>query len=83
MNKTYAIWWHSRYVDEIDRDAPTIGDILSQANETLKDLEKLKHLEEEGKIKVMVSKTLNPIYIQVLDESVEPEVKNNPIVEEL
>jgi len=83
MNKTYVIWWHSRYVDEIDRDAPTIGGILNQASETLKDLEKLKILEDQGKIKVMVTKTLNPIYIEILDESCESEVANNPIVEKI
>lgn len=75
------IWWHSRFVDEIDRESTTIDDILKKANATLSHLEELKLLEKENKIKVKVTKTLNPIYIKVLDDSVEPIVANNPIVE--
>lgn len=82
MSKTYVIWWHTKYIDEIDRDATTIGGIIDKVNETLKDLEKLRILEDEGKIKVNVTGTLNPIYIQILDKSIESEVANNPIVEE-
>ena len=82
MSKTYTIWWHSKYVDEIDRDNITIKDIIESASKTLKYLEKLKPLEEEGKIKIKNTGTLNPIYIQILDKSVELEVANNPIVEE-
>ncbi len=81
MSKAYMIWWHSRFVDEINRDVNTIDDILDKAGKTLKHLEELKQLEKEDKIKVKVTKTLNPIYIQVLDESIESEVANNPIVE--
>ena len=81
MSKDYIIWWHSRYIDEIDRSATTIKEILDKANKTLSHLEKLKVLEEEGKIKVRDTGTLNPIYIQILDKSIEPEVAKNPIVE--
>ena len=81
MSKTYMIWWHSRFVDEINRDVTTIDDILDKAGKTLKHLEELKQFEKEDKIKVEITKTLNPIYIQVLDESIESEVANNPIVE--
>lgn len=81
MSKTYMIWWHSKYVDEIDREATTIEDIVDNVNKTLKDLEKLKVLEKKGKIKVKDTGTINPIYIQILDESIESEVLNNPVVE--
>ena len=82
MSKTYAIWWHTKYVDEIDMDAITIKEILNNANKTLKDLEKLMLLEEAGKIKVKTTCTLNPFYVEIIDKSIESEVKNNPIVEE-
>jgi len=81
MSKTYMIWWHSKYVDEINRTATTIEDILDKASKTLEHLEKLKVLEKKGKIKVKATGTLNPIYIQILDKSIESEVENNPIVE--
>jgi len=81
MQKRYMIWWHSRYVDEISRDATTIGEILDTASKTLKHLEELKLLEDEGKIKVKDTGTLNPLYIEILDESIESDVLNNPIVE--
>jgi hypothetical protein len=81
MSKTYAIWWHSKYVDEIDRDATTIGDISDKVSKTLKHLEKLEVLEKEGKIKVKATSTLNPIYIQILDNSIESKVAKNPLVE--
>ena len=81
MGKTYMIWWHSKYVDEISRDATTIGEILDKADETLKELGKLKILEDAGKIRVKTTGTLNPLYIEILDESVESEVIENPIVE--
>ena len=61
MSKAYMIWWHSRFVDEINRDVNTIDDILDKAGKTLKHLEELKQLEKEDKIKVKVTKTLNPI----------------------
>lgn len=80
MAKKYVIWWHS-YVEEIDRDATTIKDIFDSVSKTLKDLNKLKKLEEEGKIKVRHKGTLNPIFIDIIDPSVEPEIGNNPIVD--
>jgi hypothetical protein len=75
------IWWHSKFVDEINRDTPTIRDIIDKTSRTVKELEKLRLLEDKGKIKVIKTGTLNPIYIQILDESIESEVSNNPIVE--
>lgn len=81
MSKTYMIWWHSRFIDEINRDATTIEDILDKAERTLDQLEGLRKLEKENKIKIKVTKTLNPIYIQILDKSIESEVASNPIVE--
>lgn len=81
MDKTYVIWWHSKFVDEINRDATTIEDIVDKASETLRYLDKLKVLEKKGKIKIKVTGSLNPIYIQILDNSVESEVVNNPLVE--
>ena len=47
----------------------------------MKDLEKLKQLEDTGKIKVKLTGSLNPIYIEIMDPSVESEVTRNPIVE--
>jgi hypothetical protein len=81
MDKTYVIWWHTKFIDEIDRETTTIEDIVENVNKTLKHLNKLKMLEKEGKIKIKVSNTLNPIYIQILDPSVESKVANNPLVE--
>ena len=81
MGKTYQIWWHSKFIDEIDRDSTTIEDILDKASKTLENLEKLKVLESQGKIKVKDTGTLNPFYIEVLDDSVDEEVKNNPLIE--
>jgi len=81
MSKTYQIWWHSRFVDEINREAITIEDIIDKAGKTIKNLEKLKALEKQGKLKVRVSGTLNPFLIDVLDDSIIPEVENNPLVE--
>ena len=75
------IWWHSKFVDEISRDAATIEDIVDKAGKTLDCLEKLRILENQGKIKVKVTGTLNPFYIEVLDESVEEDVKSSPLVE--
>lgn len=83
MSKTYAIWWHSKYVDEIDRNATTIGEISDKVSKTLKHLEKLGVLEKEGKITVKATSTLNPIYIQILDSSIESKVARNPLVEVL
>ena len=81
MSKTYMIWWHSQFVDEINRDATTIEDIVDKASKTLENLGKLIEFEKEGKLKVKVTGTLNPIYIEILDESIEPEVASNPTVE--
>lgn len=81
MSKTYVIWWHSKYVDEIDRDTTTIEDVSDKVSKTLESLEKLKELENQNKIKVKVTHTLNPIYIQILDKSIESQVANNPLVE--
>ena len=81
MSKNYVIWWHTKYVDELDRSAITIEEIVDNVGKTLKDLEKLKILEKAGKIKVKPTGTLNPIYIQILDDSIESEVVNNPIIE--
>jgi hypothetical protein len=81
MAKTYMIWWHSKYIDEINREATTIAEIVDKMHKTMKDLEKLKRLEAAGKIKVKLTGSLNPIYIEIVDPSVEPEVARNPIVE--
>ena len=81
MDKTYVIWWHTKFIDEIDRETTTIEDIVNNVNKTLKHLNKLKTLEKEGKIKIKVTNTLNPVYIQILDPSVESKVANNPLVE--
>jgi hypothetical protein len=81
MNKNYMIWWHSKFIDEINRDATTIKDIFDKADKTLEQLKQLKKLEYEGKIKVKNTGTLNPIYIEILDQSIESEVANNPLIE--
>jgi hypothetical protein len=80
MTKKYVIWWHS-YVEEINRDATTIKEVSDSVSKTLKDLNKLKELEQKGKIKVRHIGTLNPLYIDILDSSVEPEIANNPLVD--
>ena len=80
MGKKYMIWWHS-YLNEINKDATTIKEVTNSVNKTLKSLEKLKILEEQGKIKVKHIGTLNPLFIDILDKSVEKEVANNPIVD--
>jgi len=81
MAKTYMIWWHSKYIDEINREATTIAEIVDKMHKTMRDLEKLKQLEDAGKIKVKLTGSLNPIYIEITDPSVESEVARNPIVE--
>ena len=81
MAKNYMIWWHSKYIDEINREATTIAEIVDKMHKTMKDLEKLKQLEAMGKIKVKLTGSLNPIYIELVDPSVESEVARNPIVE--
>jgi len=80
MSKKYVIWWHN-YVEEINREATTIKEISDSVTKTLKDLNKLKELEQKGKIKVRHVGTLNPLFIDILDPSVESEVANNPIVD--
>lgn len=74
------IWWHS-YVDDINREATTIKEVSNSVSKTLEELNKLKVLEQEGKIKVKNVGTLNPLFIEILDESVESEVAKNPIVD--
>lgn len=80
MGRKYVIWWHS-YVEEINSEATTIKEVFDSVSKTLNDLNKLKVLEQEGKIKVRHVGTLNPLYIDILDPSVESEVANNPIVD--
>lgn len=82
MSKTYMIWWHTKFIDEIDRDEPTIEDIVDKVKKTLENLEKLKGLEILGKIQVKNTGTINPFYIEILDDSIDEEIKNNPLVEE-
>ena len=74
------VWWHS-YVDEINKDTTTLKKISESVSKALEDLNKLKVLEEQGKIKVKDIKSLNPIFIEILDKSVESEVVKNPIVD--
>ena len=81
MSKSYVIWWHSQFIDEINRDATTIEDIVDKASKTIDQLQELKELEKKGKIRVKATHTLNPIYIEILDESIESKVANNPIIE--
>jgi hypothetical protein len=81
MQKSYVIWWHSKFIDEINRETTTISDIVDKTCKTVKHLEKLKRLEDAGKIKVKTSSSLNPIFIEVIDHSIEGEVSRNPIVE--
>jgi hypothetical protein len=80
MNKRYMVWWHS-YVDEINKEETTLKKISESVSRALDDLNKLKVLEEKGKIKVKDTKSLNPIFIEILDKSVESEVVKNPIVD--
>jgi hypothetical protein len=81
MNKTYVIWWHSQFVDEIDREVTTFEDILDKTSKIIKHLDQLKALETTEKIRIKQTGTLNPIYIEILDNKVESEVENNPLVE--
>jgi len=81
MSKTYLIWWHSQFIDEINRDSLSIEDIIDKTNKSIKNLEKFKVFEKEGKLKVKQTGTINPIYIEILDKSIEEEVVNNPAVE--
>ena len=72
-----------KWIDEIDRDYTTIEDIVDKVKKTLKYLEELKKLENLGKIQVKSTGDINPFFIEVLDDSVDEEVKNNPLVEEV
>ena len=80
MKKRYMIWWHS-FVDNIDRDATSLSEVYDSVSKTLEEINKLKILEEKGKIKVKEIGALNPLFIDILDKSVEEEVVNNPIVD--
>jgi len=80
MKKKYMIWWHS-YVDEIDREGTTIEGVYDSVSKALENLNRLKKLEKENKIKVKDTNTLNPLFIEILDKSVEFEVGENPIVD--
>ena len=82
MLKTYMIWWHSKFIDEIDRDSTTIEDIVDKVKKTLKYLEELKELEKLGKIQVKNTGDINPFYIEIKDDSVDEKVRNNPLVED-
>jgi hypothetical protein len=74
------IWWHS-YVDDIHGENLTLKEIYNSVLKALEDLNKLKVLEEKGKIKVQDTESINPIFIEILDKKVESEVINNPIVD--
>ena len=80
MAKNYMIWWHN-YIGEINADATTIKEISDSVSKMLVELNKLKELELKGKIKVRNIGTLNPLFIDILDPSIESEVANNPIVD--
>ena len=80
MKKRYMVWWHS-YVDEIDRENVTLKDIHRSVSKSLKDLNKLILLETEGKIKVKNTESLNPIFLDIIDKTVESKVAQNPIVD--
>jgi len=64
-------------------ETTTIADIVDKTNKTIKHLQELQKFEASGKIKVKTTGSLNPIYLEVLDPSVESEVARNPLVEEL
>jgi hypothetical protein len=80
MKKKYMVWWHS-YVDDIHKENITLKDIYKSVSRSLEDLNKLILLEEKGKIKVKSTESLNPIFIDILDSSIESDVVNNPIVD--
>jgi hypothetical protein len=74
------VWWHS-YVDDIHGENLTLKEIFNSVSKALEDLNKLKILEEKGKIKVKDTESINPIFIEILDKKVESEVIKNPIVD--
>ena len=80
MQKRYMVWWHS-YVDDIDKENVTLKEIYKSVSRSLRDLNKLILLEEQGKIKVKNTKSLNPIFIDILDKSIDSKVVKNPIVD--
>ncbi len=81
MKKTYVIWWHSKFVDEINRDSPSIAAIVEKTQKTLMHLEELQKLEADGKITMKLKGSLNPIYLQIKDPAVESVLAKNPLVE--
>lgn len=83
MVKTYVIWWHSKFVDEINRDNPTIATIVEKTQDTLKHLKELQTLEEQGRITIKLKGSLNPIYLEIKDSTVESFITKNPLVETL
>lgn len=83
MGKTYVIWWHSKFVDEINRDSPSIAAIVEKTQKTLMYLQELQELEAQGKITMKLEGSLNPMYLQVIDPAVESVLANNPLVEVL
>ena len=74
------VWWHS-YVDDIHGENLTLNEIYNSVSKALEDLNKLKVLEEKGKIRVQDTESINPIFIEILDKSIELEVIKNPIVD--
>lgn len=83
MEKTYVIWWHSKFVDEINRDSPSIAAIVEKTQKILMYLQELEDLEAQGKITMKLKGSLNPIYLQIKDPTVESVLVNNPLVEAL
>jgi len=80
MSKKYMIWWHN-YVDDIDHELLSIKEISKSVENTLNKLNDLKKLEEKGKIRIKKSISINPLYIEILDSSIEKEIANNPLVD--
>lgn len=83
MEKTYVIWWHSKFVDEINRESPSIAAIVEKTQKILMHLQELEDLEAQGKITMTLKGSLNPIYLQIKDPTVESALVNNPLVEAL
>ncbi len=81
MLRTYVIWWHSKFIDEINMETTSIAEIVDKTNKTLESLKRLQKLEASGKIKVKPTGSLNPIYLEIVDPTVESEVGKNPLVE--
>ncbi len=64
-------------------ETTTIAEIVEQTKKTINHLQQLQKLEAVGKIKVKPTGSLNPIYLEIKDSSVESEVAKNPLVEAL